>query len=187
MQCNEPHPKGLPMRLILTSLVVAALGATACTIQPSQSPVVGLTEPVNPPKSPDLGHYPSRVEYGELYHIYLGEPVHRACAGPTPYFDFDSTKSTPSDQPTMQNLVTCMISGPLTGKGILLVGHTDPRGSAAYNAKLGLERAERVKTYLVTNGVGRDRVQTSSDGSEDASPYPKDWPSDRRVGVQLAP
>lgn len=175
------------MRLILTSLVVAALGATACTIQPSQSPVVGLTEPVNPPKSPDLGHYPSRVEYGELYHIYLGEPVHRACAGPTPYFDFDSTKSTPSDQPTMQNLVTCMISGPLTGKGILLVGHTDPRGSAAYNAKLGLERAERVKTYLVTNGVGRDRVQTSSDGSEDASPYPKDWPSDRRVGVQLAP
>jgi outer membrane protein OmpA-like peptidoglycan-associated protein len=168
--------------LVLATLLCGA----ACNVQPSQSPVAGLTEPIHTPKAPDLGHYPSRVEYGELYHIYLGEPVHRACAGPTPYFDFDSTKATTEDHPTMQTLVTCMITGPLAGKSILLVGHTDPRGTAAYNAKLGLERAERVKTYLVTNGVDRSRVQIVSDGSEDASPYPKDWPTDRRVGIQLA-
>jgi hypothetical protein len=177
------------MRPILTSLVLfTALSAAACQITPSTSPVAGLTQPINPPKAPDLGHYPARIETGTLYHIYLGEPVHRACAGPTPYFDFDSTKATlAGDQPTMQNLVNCMTSGPLSGKDILLVGHTDPRGSADYNAKLGLERAERVKSYLVTNGIARARVQTVSDGKEDASPYPKDWPTDRRVGIQLAP
>ncbi len=175
------------MRLTLAPIILfAALGAAACQAHTPTAPSVGLTKPINPPPAPDLGHYPARVEEGDLYHIYLGEPVHRACAGPTPYFDFDSTKSTPSSQPTMQTLVNCMKSGPLTGKGILLVGHTDPRGSSEYNAKLGLERAERVKTYLVNNGVERARIDTISDGSEDASPFPKDWPRDRRVGVQLA-
>ena len=168
--------------LVLATLLCGA----ACNVQPSQAPVAGLTEPIHTPKARDLGHYPSRVEYGQLYHIYLGEPVHRACNGPTPTFDFDSAKATPADQPTMQTLVVCMTSGPLAGKAILLVGHADPRGSAAYNAKLGLERAEKVKAYLVTNGVERGRVQTVSDGSEGASPDPKDWPQDRRVGIQLA-
>jgi peptidoglycan-associated lipoprotein len=175
------------MRHILSSLLlVTVLGTPACESQPPRSPVVGLTQPVHTPKPPDLGRGASRVEYGEFYHIYLGEPVHRLCAGPTPYFDFDSKITTPGDQPTMQTLVNCMISGPLTGKSILLVGHTDPRGSADYNAKLGLERAERVKNYLVINGVDRRRVQTVSDGEDDASPYPKDWPHDRRVGIQMA-
>lgn len=61
---------------------------------------------------------------------------------------------------------------------------TGPSRSLAYRAKLGLERAER---YLVASGIAGARVQTVSDGSEDASPRPKDWPTDRRVGVQLAP
>ena len=157
----------------------------ACQAHTTQAPAVGLTEPIHTPPAPDLGHYPSRVETGTLYHIYLGDAVHRACAGPTPYFDFDSTQSSPGNHDTMQTLVTCMISGPLMGKSILLVGHTDPRGSSEYNEKLGLERAERVKTYLVTHGVDGNRVQTVSNGSDDASSLPNDWPRDRRVGVQL--
>jgi outer membrane protein OmpA-like peptidoglycan-associated protein len=68
----------------------------------------------------------------------------------------------------------------------LLVGHTDPRGTAEYNDKLGLDRAERVKRYLVTNGVDTGRVLTSSVGESEASASPQDWAKDRRVEIQLA-
>ena len=56
---------------------------------------------------------------------------------------FDSADAK-KDQPTMQMLSNCMIDGPLRGKTIKLIGHTDPRGSVGYNDKLGLERAEKV-------------------------------------------
>jgi outer membrane protein OmpA-like peptidoglycan-associated protein len=173
---------------ILASLLLSALAASACArSQPPTSPSVGLTQAINPPRPPDLGHYPSRTEYGQLYRIYIGEPVRTICSGPAPFFEFDSDKTTPSDQPTMQTLVECMISGPLHGKSIVLIGHTDPRGTAAYNAKLGLERAERVKKYLVTNGVETGRVLTETHGLQGASADEKDWPLDRRVAVELAP
>ncbi|NYS25680.1 OmpA family protein [Rhodobacteraceae bacterium 2376] len=37
-------------------------------------------------------------------------------------------------------------------------GHTDLVGSAAYNHRLGMRRANAVVNYLVQNGVGRDRL-----------------------------
>jgi peptidoglycan-associated lipoprotein len=86
----------------------------------------------------------------------------------------------------MKNLVTCMTAGPLRGKGVKLIGHTDPRGSPGYNDKLGLERAEKVKTFLVANGVEATRVETATMGADEASQAPKEWARDRRVEVQLA-
>jgi OmpA-OmpF porin, OOP family len=70
---------------------------------------------------------------------------------------------------------------------VQLVGRADPRGSEEYNEKLGLERAERVKSYLVGQGVEPGRVLTKSLGEKDASPSPADWPNDRHVEVGLAP
>jgi peptidoglycan-associated lipoprotein len=125
------------------------------------------------------------MEGNVLYNLWLGEGVRSLCSGPAPFFQFDSASATGS-QPTMQTLVNCMLSGALKGKAIRLIGHTDPRGSAQYNDKLGMERAERVKRYLVTNGVEADRIQTASVGEEEASGAPQDWPKDRRVEIQLA-
>ena len=86
----------------------------------------------------------------------------------------------------MQTLADCMLTGPLSGKSIRLIGHTDPRDTPGYNEKLGLERAERVKQYLVAHGIDTARVQVESVGEDAASPAPKDWAKDRRVEVQLA-
>ncbi|WP_234988703.1 OmpA family protein [Tropicibacter naphthalenivorans] len=38
-------------------------------------------------------------------------------------------------------------------------GHTDKVGSAGYNKALGLKRANAVVNFLVTQGVGRDRLE----------------------------
>ncbi len=47
---------------------------------------------------------------------------------------------------------------------ILVVGHTDRIGSAAYNLKLSDRRAAAVKTYLVSKGIEANRVYTEGKG-----------------------
>ncbi|MEO7109476.1 MAG: OmpA family protein [Polyangiaceae bacterium] len=166
-------------------LAVAGCNTTTPQSQP-QSPTAGLTRPVDPPKNPDLGHYQSRTEVDALYNLWLAPSIMSVCAGPSPFFSYDSSKPDTQSQPTMQNLVDCMRTGPLVGKTIVLIGRTDPRGSEEYNLKLGKERAERVKKYLVSNGADPQRVVTDSIGKQDAHADPADWPADRRVQITLA-
>ncbi len=136
---------------------------------------------------PDLGRGAPRTTVEGAYSMFVAEPVRKVCSGPPPFFEFDSASTRDADQSTMQTLADCMVSGALKGKSIKLIGHTDPRGTPNYNEKLGLERAERVKNYLVTHGVDTTRVQVESVGEDKASPAPKDWPKNRRVEVQLVP
>ena len=171
--------------LPIVFLSLALAGAVACGNSHPKSPVAGLTKPVNPPEMPNLGRKPGTIEIDLPYNMYVTDSVRTTCAGPDPFFAFDASKPTVGDQPTMKNLVTCMTSGPLSSKSIKLIGHTDPRGSPGYNDKLGLERAEKVKTFLVANGIGAARVQTATMGADEASQAPKEWARDRRVEIQL--
>ena len=180
------------MKLTLGSTLVAglclslvSLVGSGCHPKEPASPVAGLEEPVNPPKQPDLGRYPARVSV-EVLNMYWGENVFTVCKGPSPFFEFDSAKVGPGDKPTIQLLSACMIDGPLKGKNIELVGRTDPRGTEEYNEELGLARAQKVKDYLVTQGIPEGRMKVSSLGKQDASPAPKDWAADRRVEIRLA-
>jgi len=170
--------------LALTFITCAAALA-ACHSPEPESPSPGLTN-AEPPKPPDLGRGAPRIKAEGGYAMYVAEPVRKVCSGSPPFFEFDSSDTRGADQPTMQTLADCMLTGPLSGKAIKLIGHTDPRGTPNYNEKLGLERAERVKNYLVTHGVDAARVQVESVGEDAASPAPKDWAKDRRVEVQLA-
>lgn len=47
---------------------------------------------------------------------------------------------------------------------IEIVGHTDKKGSDEYNTKLGLQRAEVMRDYLVSQGVNADKIKLSSSG-----------------------
>lgn len=171
--------------LPLVALSFALGGLVACASKEPKSPVTGLTKAVDPPEMPNLGRLPGTVEIDLPYNMYVTESVRTSCSGPDPFFAFDSSKPKLDDQPTMKNLVTCMISGPLNGKSVRLIGHADPRGAAVYNDKLGMERAEKVKTFLVANGIEQARVQTGTMGAEDAEQAPKDWARDRRVEILL--
>jgi outer membrane protein OmpA-like peptidoglycan-associated protein len=171
--------------VLAAMLALPVLGG--CDPPEPTSPSVGLTEPFNPPMPPNLGRAPGTVEVDGLYSMYITEPVHSLCAGPDPFFAFDSSKPKSDDQPTMKTLLVCMISGPLQGRTIRLIGHADPRGTAEHNDDLGLRRAEKVKSFLVANGVDQARVETASMGAEGAEQAPKDWGKDRRVQIQLVP
>jgi len=169
------------------AVILALAGGTvaACHEPEPMSPDVGLTKAVAPPKMPDLGRGASRTETDTHYNVFIGDALVHSCSGPAPFFQFDSSDAK-KDQPTMQMLANCMIDGPLKGKSIKLIGHTDPRGTPGYNDKLGLERAERVQRYLVTHGVDVGRVEVATVGEDEARDTPKDWPKDRRVEIQLA-
>lgn len=50
--------------------------------------------------------------------------------------------------------------------GVLIQGYTDQQGSSTYNKKLGINRAEAVKTELVDAGVAEHRMKVLSLGEE---------------------
>ncbi len=180
MTRNAALSSGFLALVIVTSAAVVA----GCHEPEPTSPSVGLTKAVAPPKMPDLGRGAPRSSADTLYSVWVGDAIAHMCSGPAPFFEFDSADAK-KDQPTMQMLANCMIDGPLRGKTIKLIGHTDPRGSVGYNDKLGLERAEKVRTYLVAHGVEIGRVQTDTVGEDEANAAPEKWKTDRRVEIQL--
>lgn len=53
------------------------------------------------------------------------------------------------------------------GTPIVVEGHTDSRGSAAYNQSLSQQRAESVRTYLVSRGVDPDTTRAIGKGESE--------------------
>jgi outer membrane protein OmpA-like peptidoglycan-associated protein len=49
-------------------------------------------------------------------------------------------------------------------KKLLIAGHTDSTHTEAYNLKLSLDRADSVKTYLVSKGISEDILTTQGFG-----------------------
>ncbi len=52
------------------------------------------------------------------------------------------------------------------GSKLDVVGHTDHIGDKTKNTKLGLDRAEFAKSYLISNGISNDRINFSSMGPD---------------------
>jgi len=50
---------------------------------------------------------------------------------------------------------------------IEVTGHTDKTGTDWFNNKLGLQRAEFVRSYLVNAGINADQIVTVSKGSSE--------------------
>jgi len=103
------------------------------------------------------------------------------------YFDFDSAKLDGADKTILQKVAACFESGPLAGRAMRLIGHADPRGDSEYNMVLGGARADNVKQYLESLGLGGDRLATTSRGELDATGSNEEtWTHDRRVDVVLS-
>lgn len=120
------------------------------------------------------------------------EPTLAAACGltvsPRAFFEFDSSDLDKGDIAVLRHLATCLSTGPLAGRRVELVGHTDPRGPDEYNQRLGRTRAQAVQDYLVMQGVTTDNIRIRSAGERQASPTDSsEWPRDRRVDLVLVP
>ena len=82
------------------------------------------------------------------------------------FFDFDKSFIKAGERPKLQAVKAYLDKNPQGH--ILLEGHCDWHGTAEYNLALGDRRANEAKKYLISLGVGADKLDTLSKGSEEA-------------------
>jgi len=69
-----------------------------------------------------------------------------------------------------------------------VTGHADATGTEAYNIRLGLMRAESVKSYLVNAGINAEQIVTSSKGSSEpaaSNSTPEGRAANRRTEIKV--
>jgi peptidoglycan-associated lipoprotein len=104
-----------------------------------------------------------------------------------PKFDFDRFELLPEDREVLEQVATCLTTGPLHGHTVQLVGRADPRGTEEYNLGLGTQRADSVRAYLQRLGVSTHQLSETTRGALDATGTDEaGWRLDRRVDLQLA-
>jgi outer membrane protein OmpA-like peptidoglycan-associated protein len=82
----------------------------------------------------------------------------------TVHFDLDSAVIREESKKPLQDLATALKDGRLGSFKFQVEGHTDSRGTVAYNEALSARRAESVATFLNTEGVASDRLVSVGKG-----------------------
>ncbi|HEY4121728.1 MAG TPA: OmpA family protein [Byssovorax sp.] len=163
-------------------VVLAGLAASGCTSKEAETPV--LTPPPAVARTLQQGNATATLENRGA--LSVDDRILKACNLPTPHFDFDSSKIRTQADPGLDKIAACFSSGPLAGRSVRLVGHTDPRGEVEYNFALGQRRAGAVQSYMESHGVSAGKVTSSSRGEMDAAGTDEDtWAQDRRVDMIL--
>ena len=79
-------------------------------------------------------------------------------------FDFDKSTIKKGYYQDIDNLAQVMKDYP--DLNVVIEGHTDSVGTAAYNKKLSQRRAEAVKKYMVEKGIDENRLKAQGFGEE---------------------
>src|SRR5262245_57081186 len=167
-----------PVVAILAVLVLSACGGTPPP--PPKEPAVVTTAAPKP--------QPAQKKSDQV--VNLSKDIRDACkiddSDRTPKFDFDSNQLSSADRDILQQVATCLTTGPLKGRVIQLVGRADPRGQTEYNLTLGGSRATAVVNYLGGLGVDKGKMSQTSRGELDATGKDEEgWRRDRRVDISL--
>ena len=161
------------LRLTATVVACALVTLAGCARPKAKAPETTSAQIVRPP-----------------HEVDVGDDIRKACKieepQRTPKFDYDSSDLTPADRDVLAQVARCLISGPLKGHHIELVGRADPRGETEYNMGLGESRASSVDQYLTALGVDQDQLTATSRGELDAMGIDEEtWQKDRRVDLRL--
>ncbi|KMO28730.1 membrane protein [Methylobacterium variabile] len=102
------------------------------------------------------------------------------------FFDSDSTDLTPTATATLDKQAQWLSRYPRYT--FLIEGHADERGTREYNFSLGARRAQAVRDYLASRGIGANRMRTVSYGKERPVAVCNDiscWSQNRRAVTVL--
>ena len=165
----------------LLTLVFAVSGVAAC--HHDKKPVM-VTQPAAP--QPTAQAQPPQQPVST--NIAATDDLVKKCSlqvtQDKPRFDYNAFELTQQDRSVLQQIATCLTTGPLKGKQLQLVGRADPRGTEEYNLGLGDRRAHTVSEYLehlgVTHIEAKTRGALDATGTDEAS-----WSQDRRVDLQV--
>lgn len=101
-------------------------------------------------------------------------------------FDFDKADLKPVAEEKLNHLLTVVNSRP--NFAVLIEGHTDVRGDAAYNQALSQRRADAVRIWLTSHGVAADRLNATGAGESRplrSGDTEEDHQANRRVEIRM--
>ena len=126
------------------------------------------------------------LEIGSEGDFENGAAAAAVAQGMTVYFDYDSTEVKPRFAEIIQRAAVHLQSNP-SGR-LRLEGHTDERGTRAYNLALGERRAQSVRDVILELGALAEQVDWVSYGEELPAVTGQDegiWKQNRRVEIIL--
>ena len=172
--CPKKKPATPPSDLNVETTTVPASPTTPSTTQDVQQPAA---PDVNDQTEDPLTSADMQVVNYELQ---------RRGFSPDIYFDYDeATLSDDTRDKLSRNADLLKSQAQLS---MTLEGHADSRGTNEYNLALGERRANAVKQYLGSLGVGADRMRTLSYGKERpvcTEDVESCWSQNRRVHMVI--
>ncbi|GAC1626928.1 MAG: OmpA family protein [Nevskia sp.] len=98
-------------------------------------------------------------------------------------FEFNKSRLTPNAGTVLDSVVKAFIGQP--SLKVEIGGHTDSKGSDAYNLKLSQARAEAVKSYLVGKGAKPDQLVAKGYGESQLLIKPETSEDDRELNRRV--
>ncbi len=174
---------GLQARFDITSQ--HELATRSMPQAPSPPPVEITRAVVTPPPQQEMQQVSPMINVSE--ELLEKCKLHFSSVEKAPKFEFDKSELQSADYDILTQIAVCLTSEPLKDASIVLVGRADPRGTEAYNDRLGLRRANSVASYIEQLGVVKDRMSRESRGERDAVGTDEaSWAVDRRVDISLS-
>ena len=103
-------------------------------------------------------------------------------------FDFGTARLQPAFEPQLVHLAALLMQ---TGEGrVNIVGHTDNVGATDFNQLLSEQRARRIATFLVGQGIAPQRLVTAGRGAQDplaTNATAAGRASNRRIELRVSP
>jgi outer membrane protein OmpA-like peptidoglycan-associated protein len=109
--------------------------------------------------------------------ITISQPEASRHAAPSPYFNnitfnFNSAELTHGAQAMLDRIAVALREPSNRALDYRIEGHTDAKGSIAYNQILSQRRAESVRSYLITMGIPEERLIAVGFGKTRPLPNP---------------
>ena len=82
-------------------------------------------------------------------------------------FAFNKSDITPEAKTILDKIAESLVDPTNASRTITVTGNTDAIGSERYNLKLGQDRADQAKAYLVSKGLAESRVTARTAGKSD--------------------
>lgn len=157
------------------AIVTIALTAGACGKKapvapvpppaPAPAPPPPETKPTPPPApAPPPPAAPKPPTEDEVFAAMSLDELNKKGVLADTFFALDSTELTQESRGAIQKNSDYMKRWASTK--VLVEGHADSRGTNEYNLALAERRAAAVRDYLVSLGIGADRVTVVSKGEE---------------------
>ncbi len=170
-------------------VTLPAAGPAAQPIATRTTPAAGTTPsstpaaPVAAPPAPATGATPAAGETVVRVEA-SGSPTAQVPAGETviAHFAFDSAQLTAAGRAALD---TWLAGGAKDAK-IVIIGHADRLGPAAYNKALSRRRAEAARAYLIGKGVDAGRIEIIAKGESQPVKHCKGGANPRTIAC-LAP